>query len=105
MAKQQLRKIEIRNAGPDDAAALARVYADASVQAQTLQLPYPSVELWRKRLTEHDENHYALLASVDGEIVGNLGLSGWRAPAARMSAKSAWACASSGRARASAGRC
>ena len=74
MAKQQRLKIEIRDARTDDAEAVARIYADSGAQAQTLQLPYPSLELWRKRLADRDENHYALLACVDGEIVGNLGL-------------------------------
>lgn len=74
MARQHPRKIEIRRAEVGDAEALARIYADPAVQAQTLQLPYPSVEVWRKRLAANDENQYALVADVGGEIVGNLGL-------------------------------
>lgn len=74
MAKQQRMKIEIRDARVEDAEALARIYADPIVQAQTLQLPYPSVELWRKRLADRGENQYALLACIGGEVVGNLGL-------------------------------
>ena len=42
--------------------------------AGTLQLPYPSVEMWRRRLAEFPADDYLLVATIDGEVVGNLGL-------------------------------
>jgi L-phenylalanine/L-methionine N-acetyltransferase len=40
----------------------------------TLQLPYASVEAYRKRIAERPEGHYQLVAAVDGEVVGAIGL-------------------------------
>ncbi|MEA3375732.1 MAG: GNAT family N-acetyltransferase [Chloroflexota bacterium] len=40
----------------------------------TLQLSFPSAEGWRKRLAEPTEGLYSLVASVDDETVGTLGL-------------------------------
>jgi putative acetyltransferase len=37
-------------------------------------LPYPSQELWRKRMAEPEEGRYHLLAVVEDQIVGHLGL-------------------------------
>jgi putative acetyltransferase len=42
--------------------------------AGTLQLPFTLRETWRKRLLEKPENLYSLVACVDGEVVGSLGL-------------------------------
>jgi putative acetyltransferase len=67
-------KIEVRPAELADAEALTRLFADRNAYSQTLQLPFQSLEVWRKRLTERSEDHYALVATVAGEVVGNLGL-------------------------------
>jgi putative acetyltransferase len=40
----------------------------------TLQLPYPSAQLWRKRLEQQTGHHYGLVACAAQEIVGSLGL-------------------------------
>jgi L-phenylalanine/L-methionine N-acetyltransferase len=37
-------------------------------------MPYPSVEAWRKKLAEPPEGFYSLVACVDSEIVGQVGL-------------------------------
>ena len=66
--------IVIRRAEVRDAEALLAIYAGPKVIAGTLQLPYPSIELWRKRLTEVSASDYSLVATIDGDIVGNLGL-------------------------------
>ncbi len=42
--------------------------------AGTLQLPYASVELWRKRLADQGPEDFFLVAEVKGEVVGNLGM-------------------------------
>ncbi len=63
----------IRRAVPDDADALTAVYADPSVIAGTLQLPYSSPALWRERLAAADAP--VQLVACDGRvIVGNIGL-------------------------------
>ena len=42
--------LTIRRAHPDDAPAVAAWMADPAVFAQLMQMPYPSVEMWRERL-------------------------------------------------------
>jgi putative acetyltransferase len=74
MKKPKRSKIEVRAAGLSDAEALTRIYADRNAYSQTLQLPLQSLEVWRKRLTTNDDTQITLVASVAGELVGNLGL-------------------------------
>jgi putative acetyltransferase len=65
--------ILIRRAEPSDAEALVRVYSAPRVIWGTLQLPYASLQLWRKRLEFNDE-HFLYVAVVKDEVVGNIGL-------------------------------
>jgi L-phenylalanine/L-methionine N-acetyltransferase len=67
-------KITVRHAEPEDYEAVHRVFRGPRAVAGTLQLPFPSRELWRKRLAEPAEGHYQLVACVDGEVVGELTL-------------------------------
>ncbi len=64
----------IRRAEPGDYGALARILGGPKVVWGTLQLPYPSIDAWRKRLAEPMEGYISLLACVDDEVVGQLGL-------------------------------
>jgi L-phenylalanine/L-methionine N-acetyltransferase len=66
--------ISIRRAEPGDYEALQRIAAGPKAIWGTLQLPFPSVEMWRKRLTEPPEGFFSLVACADGEIVGQIGL-------------------------------
>jgi putative acetyltransferase len=66
--------ITIRRTEPSDYEAVARVLAGPKAVWGTLQLPMPSVEIWRKRLAEPPAGLYGLVACVDGEVVGQLGL-------------------------------
>lgn len=66
--------ITIRRAEPGDAEAIRDIHAGPQAIWGTLQLPYPTTESWRKRLTEGAEGVFHLVACVDGEVVGNLGL-------------------------------
>jgi putative acetyltransferase len=74
MKKPKRSKIEVRAAELSDAEALTRIYADRNAYSQTLQLPFQSIEVWRKRLTTNDDTQITLVAAVAGEVVGNLGL-------------------------------
>jgi putative acetyltransferase len=67
--------ITIRRAEPNDYEALYKIFTGPKVIRGTLQLPYPSLEVWRKRLAEQEEGKYRLVAVVGDEIVGHLGLS------------------------------
>jgi L-phenylalanine/L-methionine N-acetyltransferase len=69
--------ITVRRAVVADAAAFARVAADPAVYPGVLQLPFPSDELWRARLTESlapTRNDLVLVAERGGEVVGHAGL-------------------------------
>ena len=46
----------------------------ATGAAGTLQLPFPTAEMWKKRIAEFAADDYLLVAEVDGEVVANLGL-------------------------------
>ncbi len=64
----------IRRAEPADYESVARIFAGPKAFSGTLQLPFPSVERWRQRLAEPPEGAFNLLACVDNEVVGQLGL-------------------------------
>ena len=66
--------IVVRRAEPADAEAIHETFLGPRAIAGTLQLPYPSVESWRKRLAEFPADQYLLVATIAGEVVGNLGL-------------------------------
>lgn len=68
-------EVSIRRAEPDDAEALSRIAAGPRAVSGTLQLPYPSVEAWRRRLSEPSERVHSLVAVMEGEVIGALGLS------------------------------
>lgn len=67
-------EITVRRAEPGDYEALHRIISGPKAIAGTSQLPLPSAEKWRKRLSEPSEDQHSLVACVDGEVVGNLGL-------------------------------
>jgi putative acetyltransferase len=80
MKKPKRSRIEIRAAEISDVEALTRIYAGRNAYAQTLQLPLQSTELWRKRLATNDDTQITLVATVAGEVVGNLGLTRFTRP-------------------------
>jgi putative acetyltransferase len=78
--------LSIRRASVKDAAAMARHMSDPAVFGGLLQLPYPSEEMWQKRLTDGAAALNAdvlLVAEQDGELVGHVGLNGAGAHNAR----------------------
>lgn len=62
--------IQIRSAEPGDYAAMQRLHAQPKVVRGTLQLPFPSAELWRKRMAEPPDSFTVLVACVESELVG-----------------------------------
>jgi putative acetyltransferase len=69
-----VQSIEVRRAEPADAEAIHATFCWPKVVAETLQVPYPSVEMWRKRLLGYDEDDYFLVACVHDRLVGTVGL-------------------------------
>jgi L-phenylalanine/L-methionine N-acetyltransferase len=73
---------EIRRSRPEDAEAYARVFAGERAVWGTLQTPFPSVEVWRKRLLGLDPaRHRNFVAAVGEEVVATGGL--WTAGSPR----------------------
>lgn len=70
----QIEGLHIRRAEPDDYSALYEIYSCPKAFAGTLQLPYPSLETWRRRLADPDDSTYNLVAVVSERVVGILGL-------------------------------
>jgi L-phenylalanine/L-methionine N-acetyltransferase len=66
--------VTVRRALVGDAEAIQATFASPKAMAATLQLPYPSLDAWRKRLADAPADDYILVAEVAGEVVGNLGL-------------------------------
>lgn len=66
-------EIIIRHAEPDDYQAFHHIYSQPVAYAGTLQMPYVSAELWKKRLADKStEGSFHLVACVEGEVVGSL---------------------------------
>ena len=69
-----MSEIVIRHAEAADAEALQHLYAQVPVYSDTLQLPYPPATLWEDRLANAAPGRFALVACIDGKLVGNLTL-------------------------------
>ncbi|ASA57744.1 MULTISPECIES: GNAT family N-acetyltransferase [Vibrio] len=66
-------KGKIRSAESTDAKAIKEIYECEHTYTGTLQLPYPSIATWEKRVSNVPENVYQYVALLDGEIVGHIG--------------------------------
>jgi L-phenylalanine/L-methionine N-acetyltransferase len=66
--------ITIRRTEPSDAEAIYKIYEGSKVVWGTLQLPYPSLDAWRKRLAEPIDGYFSLVACIEEYVVGQLGL-------------------------------
>ena len=66
--------LTIRRAEPSDYEAIQKIFTYPKVIWGTLQMPYPSIEQWRKKLAEPPEGFYSLIACVDDQVVGQVGL-------------------------------
>jgi putative acetyltransferase len=61
----------IRRVEPADYIALHQIFLGPKVVWGTLQLPFPSMDVWRKRLAEPPEGTFGLVACVETELVGH----------------------------------
>jgi putative acetyltransferase len=66
--------IIIRRAEPEDYAAVAAILSGPSAVRGTLQVPFPSLDRWRKNMAEPPDGMIMLVAVADGEVVAHLGL-------------------------------
>ena len=66
--------ITIRAAEPEDYNAVQAIYAQPGAYFGTLQMPYPSAQLWRDRLSQPRPGAHMLVACANDNPVGNIGL-------------------------------
>nr|MCD6644674.1 GNAT family N-acetyltransferase [Vibrio cholerae] len=56
--------VEVRRAEPSDAKAIKEIYECPNAYTGTLQLPFPSSDMWEKRFQNIPEHVYAYVAVV-----------------------------------------
>jgi hypothetical protein len=67
-------EIAVRRAGLSDAEAMWKCYTAPLAVRNTLQMPYRSLESVREQLTKYGEGDQILVAVIDNEVVGVIGL-------------------------------
>jgi len=67
-------EITIRTADPSDAEAMLKCYTAPLAARNTLQIPYRSLESVREQLTKSGAGDHLLVAEIEGEVVGVIGL-------------------------------
>lgn len=67
-----LEGLTIRRAEADDCSEISEMFKSPKVYSSTLQVPYPSREYWRRRLTENTEGVYTLVGIIDEHLVGTV---------------------------------
>jgi putative acetyltransferase len=71
MSKSSLR---VRRAEPSDAEAIYEIYQNPRAVAGTFQIPFPSLEEWKKRFSQPPDGAYFLVAIAEDKVIGILGL-------------------------------
>ena len=67
-------EVIIRHTEPSDFEGVQSLYTQPACYSGTLQLPYPSLSNWQARLANMGKDHYNLVALVDNQIVGQIGM-------------------------------
>ena len=67
-------EIAVRRAEPSDAEAIWKCYTAPLAVRNTLQMPYRSLDSVREQLTKCGEGDHILVAVIDDEVVGVIGL-------------------------------
>ncbi len=67
-------EITIRTADPSDAEVMLKCYTAPLAARNTLQIPYRSLESVREQLTKSGAGDHLLVAEIEGEVVGVIGL-------------------------------
>ena len=66
--------LKIRAAEPADYIAICETMSQPNAQANTLQLPMPSQEMWKTRLAERPKSDHLLVAQLEDKVIGNVGI-------------------------------
>lgn len=83
MTTASAAELTVRHSEARDIDAIRQIYAEPSGYASTLQLPYPSAELWQARLGQRHENFYSLVACRGEEVLGQIGIEVFASPRRR----------------------
>ena len=67
-----MENIVFRRCNVSDAPAVKAVYECENAYAGTLQLPYPSDELWAQRLANASDNKHSFVSELNGEVIGHI---------------------------------
>uniref|UniRef100_UPI0030DA11A8 GNAT family N-acetyltransferase n=1 Tax=Pseudomonas sp. EL_65y_Pfl2_R95 TaxID=3088698 RepID=UPI0030DA11A8 len=67
-------EIEIKRLNESYLEGVTALYNEPAVCRQVLQMPYQSIDVWRKRMTTENERHLQLVALHNDEVIGNIGL-------------------------------
>jgi len=78
--------MEIRHSEPRDIEAIRQIYTQASNFASTLQLPFPSAEVWQQRLAIPRDSFYSLIACEGASVLGQIGIEVCTSPRRRHAA-------------------
>jgi putative acetyltransferase len=81
-----MTEIEVRHSRDRDIDQIQQIYAEPSNVWATLQLPFPSLETWQKRLTSLPEGAFSLVACRAEEVVGQVGIEMRKNPRRRHAA-------------------
>ncbi|MCG8529957.1 MAG: GNAT family N-acetyltransferase [Desulfovibrionales bacterium] len=76
-------EIKVRHSEKEDIKSIHNIYCGKSTYSGTLQLPFPSLSTWESRLEKLPQGLYSLVAEIDGEIVGQIGLQLMQTPRRR----------------------
>lgn len=69
-----MSELEVRHSRESDIEQIRLVYAEPSSYSATLQLPFPSLHLWEKKLATLPDGSFSLVACRAEEILGQLGI-------------------------------
>jgi len=76
----------VRHSETRDIEAIRQIYAQPSVYASTLQLPWPSAELWQQRLGGRSDHFHSLVACDGDNVLGQIGVEQFVSPRRRHAA-------------------
>src|SRR5687768_16424854 len=65
-----LEGLKIRRAEAEDCSEICEIFKSPKVYSGTMQVPYPSREYWRRRLSENTQSVYTLVVIIEERIVG-----------------------------------
>ena len=80
-----MRDLVVQRCEPEDYRAVHLVYCSPRAMAETFGVPFPSKQEWREELAKNRDDNFAIVASLQGEVVGHLALSVYMNPRTRHS--------------------